>query len=244
MAEHRVFLDNIPEPGHIARVEGPEAHHALRSKRLSENDHLVLINGQGTIANARIQTITRSKGHSAMDCIVQAVQNITPLLPSLHIHAAPPKGSRLESMIDALSQIGAHSYHPLRTKRTVVVPRDGKLHRLEHVAFESAKQCARAWQLQIQPSCNLTESLDHKCVVVADAEGEPYQATVADEIHLVIGPEGGLTPSEIDHARQAGAMVCSFGQHVMRIETAAAVAAAIVLERELANTKGQAGSQL
>lgn len=49
------------------------------------------------------------------------------------------------------------------------------------------------------------------------------------EIHLLIGPEGGWSDAERAAARAAGAVLASFGPHVMRVETAAVVAAASVL---------------
>jgi 16S rRNA (uracil1498-N3)-methyltransferase len=56
--------------------------------------------------------------------------------------------------------------------------------------------------------------------------------THAPTIRLLIGPEGGWTPDELRAARDAGARIASFGPHTMRIETAAPVAAAVILHAE------------
>src|SRR5690606_33999030 len=133
---------------------------------------------------------------------------------------------------------------PLAAARTVVEPRPGKLDRLSRVAGESAKQSGRAWLLRIGSSATLSEALSGtdaasgNLVVVADHSGDPYRATGAAEIRLLIGPEGGFEPREIEEARAAGASIASFGPHAMRIETAAPVAAAIVLHVEGARGDG------
>ncbi len=73
---------------------------------------------------------------------------------------------------------------------------------------------------------------DVTALVLADAAGEPYQPTGASRVRLLIGPEGGFSEREIDAARAAGARVHCFGVHTMRVELAAPVACAIIIDRE------------
>jgi 16S rRNA (uracil1498-N3)-methyltransferase len=65
--------------------------------------------------------------------------------------------------------------------------------------------------------------------VIADAGGQPYEPGKEDRVRLLVGPEGGWTEGELADAVEAGARVVRFGRHVMRIETAAVVAAGIIL---------------
>lgn len=69
-------------------------------------------------------------------------------------------------------------------------------------------------------------------VVVADASGEPYEAAGEEMIMLAIGPEGGWSEKELNKLRKSGARVCSFGTHILRIETAAVTACSVILDHE------------
>lgn len=151
----------------------------------------------------------------------------------MHVWSSAPKGDRLASMIEGLSQVGAASWSPMTTRHTIVEPGAGKIDRLERVAAESAKQCGRAWMLEIGRGGDLAAALERERVVVADAAGDEYTSGGGDVgVRVLIGPEGGFAADEIERARAAGARVCRFGAHIMRIETAAVVSAAMVIAAE------------
>ncbi|MEO1585324.1 MAG: RsmE family RNA methyltransferase [Planctomycetota bacterium] len=240
---HRIMLTDPlpPAPGGTIAVEGEEAHHAARSKRLEPGDRVELLDGQGSVADGEIVEIVklgkqggrRAGGSSAwaVRTRIIAVDRRPPTAPALGVLSAVPKGPRLEAMVDQLSQVGAASWSPLASERSVVDPREGKLHRLGRVASESAKQAGRAWTMSIGRAARLADALGSG-IVVADASGEAYEPSGASEITLLVGPEGGWAAAELEAAHEAGATVASFGVHTMRIETAAPVAAGIVLEAE------------
>jgi len=132
-------------------------------------------------------------------------------------------------MIDGLSQVGAASWSMLESERSVTEPREGKMERLERTAMEASKQCGRAWRLEIGGVMKFAEAVRMEGVVVADVSGSAYERSGADVVRLLVGPEGGWAPEELQLARARGAAVCRFGPHVMRIETAAVVAAGIIM---------------
>lgn len=263
----------IPGVGEVLIVEGDEAHHALRVKRLEIGDRFAAFDGLGGRAVAILERTEKtggrsSKGHPGgrgggwrLLATVETREDLPPPMPRVHLLTGVPKGPRLESLIDAASQAGAHSWAPLECKRSVVDPRPGKLARLERVALEALKQCERPWRLEIRPGLRFESALkrhapenpslenptpenlsaenlaDQRCLVIADASGEPFIAerVLGDEppgdIAILIGPEGGFDPAELDHARRRGLAVCSFGRHTMRIETAAACACATLIHQ-------------
>jgi len=127
------------------------------------------------------------------------------------------------------------SWSPLGTKLSIVDPGSNKVDRTERIAVESAKQCERAWTMSIERKTDLGGALRANTgaqIVVADASGEPYIASGAEKIALLIGPEGGWTDEELQACKAAGARVCTFGVHVMRIEVAAPVAVACIIDHE------------
>ena len=231
MGLHRVYLPELElvPPGERVSVEGDEAHHAIRSKRLAAGDLVELLNGRGGVLVGEIvETVKLGKHGWRLDLAVRESRVEEQPSPRVAVISAAAKGARLENMIDELSQVGVASWSPLVSKRSVVEPRSGKLHRLERVASEASKQCGRAWVMEIGEQIDLKRALERKNVILADASGEGYQPVTGDTT-ILVGPEGGWTDEELAFARDRGAAIHSFGRHVMRIETAAVVASAVVL---------------
>lgn len=226
----------VPAPGSVVSIEGEEAHHALRSKRLETGEWVELLDGRGNVIAARIAGARKSRDLWIMDLKVETVTSRVAPSPRVEVFAPPPKGDRLEEMIDQLSQVGAAAYTPLVTARTVVEPRPTKLERLQRVAGEALKQCGRAWMLEIRPPMTFARALQpapDTMVLLADATGTPdalarlTQAQFAAQTRRVlIGPEGGFSPDELAQADAAGVTRVNLGPHILRIETAAVVAAA------------------
>lgn len=223
-------------PSELLDVAGDEAHHAARVKRLEPGEEVELLDGVGCRARACIGSINKTRsGEWSLQLHVQTTERVEPVSPGVDVFAAPPKGDRLAEMIDQLSQVGAAAWSPLHTERTVVEPRAGKLERLERIAHNAAKQCGRAWALRLGESTTFAQALVAErpiSIVLADATGASYQPTGAARIRLLVGPEGGWSAAELEHARRSGVQLCTFGPHVMRVETAAPVAAALIMELE------------
>jgi 16S rRNA (uracil1498-N3)-methyltransferase len=234
---HRIWIqtEGPPNPGQRLRVEGPEAHHAARVKRLEVGEPVGLLDGQGLTASARITGIEKLPGQRgwAVDVEVVTAAMQPPVRPRVTVRSAVPKGPRLEAMIEGLSQAGAAAWGPLLAVRSVVDPREGKLERLHRTCEESAKQSGRAWTLRIEPPASMSQvCAGGTGVLAADAAGEPYRPTGLESLTLLIGPEGGWDPAERSLLQECGVRLVSLGPHVMRIETAAVVGAGIVLHAE------------
>jgi 16S rRNA (uracil1498-N3)-methyltransferase len=239
MSAHRILYPDLASalPGTPVTILGDEAHHAARVKRLVTGDPVEFLDGRGHRALAVIRDITKAGSSKHPEwllvCDIQQLTIDPPPRPRVEIWAAPPKGERLEDMIDGLGQVGAAAWCPLLATRTVVDPREGKLARLARVAAETAKQSGRSWTLELgtggAPHAAITPDAR---VIIADASGTPYSPSGAELIRVLIGPEGGWTDDELRDLRAAGATLARFGPHVMRVETAAIVAAAAVIAAE------------
>lgn len=250
---HRIFYQHdgqAPSPGDNVQIVGEEAKHAVRVKRLGDGAQVEIIDGSGLLAQATL-TGTEKLGKRegwALNARIDSVSRADPIRPQVIVRSAVPRGPKLEGMIEGLSQIGASGWGPLITERAVVDPREGKMHRMERVVEESAKQCGRPWLMEIQPRVMLRDVLESDIpVVVADASGERYEPTGDAMILLAVGPEGGWSDKELAKLRKSGARICSFGSNIMRIETAAVTACSIILDHEQraalsAGTKGQEAS--
>ncbi len=247
MSHHRVLLDGLAAPaqGSCIDISGDEAHHVSRVKRLEAGAEIELLNGRGLRALAVIERITKTQsGDWLVAARVQHLARESPIAPRVEVWASSPKGDRLSSMIDGLSQVGAAAWAPLHTTRTIVDPRDHKLERLVRIANEATKQCGRAWTLEIARGGALKDALSTTdAIVVADSSGPSYNGeAIGDRVRLLVGPEGGFTPQELDQARARGARLLRFGPHTMRIETAAVVAAAMLVHRAAADASAAVSS--
>lgn len=234
MSTHRISIPGT-RPSRSERVDitGPEAHHAARVKRLTEGDTVELLDGRGWRGLAAVIGVTKAaKGEWVLAVEVRETVEEEPTRPQVHVLASPPKGERLEEMIDQLSQAGAASWSPLVAARTVVSPRAGKMLRAERVASEAAKQCGRLWTMSIGEPVRLADALARTDprLVLADPSGGPFTYEDEAQIALLVGPEGGFAEEELGAAAKAGASVCRFGRHVMRVETAAVVATGVILD--------------
>jgi len=232
---HLMHLPEWPDsPGSIFSIDGEEAHHALRVRRLGVGDIVRACDGNGHLMIGEIAATRRGRGGSwELDLRVLETRVIPRPNPAVHIVSAAPKGDRLGEMIEGLSQVGAASWRPLFSERTVVEPSDTKLERLQRIALESMKQCGRTHRLDILPPVGLSEALMLPGAIIADSSGETWGRLPAQDngqtLTILVGPEGGWTDAELAEALSSSVPAACFGIHTMRIETAAVVAAGIVM---------------
>jgi 16S rRNA (uracil1498-N3)-methyltransferase len=233
MPRHTLYIDDRPlpdAPGESILIEGDEAKHAIRVKRVSEGDFVRVLDGKGGVLLTRVVDARR-----ALKLVVESFDHEPKPGLTLEMATASPKGPRLDKMIDMLGQVGAAQWRPLTTKRGVVEPGSNKIDRMERICRESAKQSLRAWPMAIGSPLSYRGALatDDGCrLVIADASGGEYRSGGPGRIRALVGPEGGWTDDELSAAQSAGAQVISLGPHVLRIETAAVVLASLIVRSE------------
>ena len=246
MATHRVYVPNLATfeaSGVIRGIRGEEAHHAVRVKRVAVGEALELLDGQGRIGRAVVESTDRDRDGWVVHVRIESLRQIPKTLPAIEVWSGVPKGDRVDDLVDALSQAGASAWAPLRCERSVVEPRAGKRERLARRAEEASKQSGRAWLMQMLDGGSVEQALERTPpkileapeaagFVFADASGGTYQARGETHIRILIGPEGGWSDRERTLARERGAQIARFGPHAMRIETAALAACAIVMDAE------------
>lgn len=215
-------------------LDDDEAHHARRVLRLKAGDSIELFDGKGTTASASISDWQ----DGATVCVTSSFSVSAPK-PQVVIASAVPKGPHAEDMVNQLCQVGADVLIPLTTARSVVDPRDKKLAKFQRIAIEAAKQCGRAHLMIVDPVRSLADTLARfalenatdTCRLIAAPDGQHADVSnlrTAGTVVILIGPEGGWADEELHEADVAGFARWSLGPHIMRIETAAVAAAAIV----------------
>lgn len=146
-------------------------------------------------------------------------------------------------MLQKCTELGAAAFAPVFTERTIVKPsgREGsKVERWQRIVEEAARQSGRAEVPTVhppQPLLDAVRALSGALVLVLDEEEEalPLSAAVAQALTtsqplaLVIGPEGGLSRAEVKALEPLGGIPVTLGRRVLRTETAALAALAVLL---------------
>lgn len=230
----RFYCQSLPHPRlsePFATLDAEQTRHARKVLRVQVGQPVELFDGHGRLARA---TVADYQSDATL-CKVQEVDLVEPDRPLLTVAAAVPKGGRGDDMVNQLSQVGADRFIPLRTERSVVDPREAKLERYAAAAIESAKQSRRLFLMQIEPVQDFQDvlSFERDLALIASPYAEPIdrladKLKTAEHAMVFIGPEGGFTEHEIELAAGSGCLPWRIGGNVLRIETAAVAAVAIV----------------
>jgi len=242
---HRCFLsperwqDGILVPGK------DEAHHLRDVLRVVVGDTIILFDGAGRRVEARVLSLTSKEVDLEPVGPVETVSRSTPLISLLQ---AIPKGSRMDTVVEKGTELGMDRLVPVMTDRTITRLDEAKsrkrCERWERVAHGAARQCGVSWIPEITPVQSLPDALanrpDGDVLLVGVLSGDPRpMAEVVDQlasdrptsVSLLIGPEGDLTPAEMDAATAAGAIGVNMGPLVLRTDTAALFGLSVLMSR-------------
>jgi 16S rRNA (uracil1498-N3)-methyltransferase len=215
------------------RLQGDEARHLSRVRRLGPGDVVEVFDGQGFAVRARIAVV--SANGVELEPLGAPLPDRAPFC-RLTLATAVPKGERFDWLIEKATELGVGRLVPIVTERSVVEPREAKLGRLKRVIVEASKQCGRNRLMELDPPVRWAEWAPTAAAglrLLAHPEGIPAarwpRPAPSDEVTLAIGPEGGFSEGEVESGRATGWQVVGLGPTVLRIETAALAGAAILL---------------
>lgn len=236
----RFYAPIPPVDGRVV-LEGDEARHLIRVRRVGVGEEVEVFDGRGVAYRAVVRELGRDRAELAIDGL--AGPDRTPRL-ELTLATAVPKGDRFDWLVEKATELGVARLIPLVTERSVVDPRSAKLDRLRRLVIEASKQCRRDRLMELEPSrtwASLVGLRPEATRLVAHPGGRGLgaaglQAGLASAI-LAIGPEGGLTEAEVARASEAGWKVVGLASTILRVETAALAGCSTILA--LAGWDGQ-----
>ena len=225
---HRFFVDT--PPAERAILAGEQARQIATVLRLQPGEHVILVAGLvdhevelQAVAPARVTGKVVARRPVATELSFRFTLAV-PLL----------KGDRSEEVIEAASQLGVSRFVPFLAARSVARELSAaKRERWQKIAREAAETAHRGAVPRVDelvPWGALFVRLDGRIVVCWEEASGPHllDATRDGDVSLVVGPEGGLSADEIDEARRHDAAIASLGKRILRAETAAIAAVAMV----------------
>lgn len=223
-----------PTVGEIIELTGDEGRHAVSVKRTSVGEQIELVDGHGTRA---VITVTGVSGKDRLTGVVDCAANEPASRPTVTVIQALPKAARSELTVDLLTQAGADVIVPWQAGRSVAnwgKKQDKGLAKWRAAARAAAKQSRRSRIPEITPVGDqaavaaLIQAAPLALMLHEDATGKITDQPVAqvDSVVLIIGPEGGISPAELDAFTTAGAHPVRLGPEVLRTASAGMVALA------------------
>ncbi|MFJ3030743.1 16S rRNA (uracil(1498)-N(3))-methyltransferase [Rothia terrae] len=239
------------EPSELSKVEvgsfialtGEEGHHARNVKRLSSGESVDIADGEGMRAVGVVESVL-PEGLS-IRVIEMAHESRS---PRLYLVQALAKGDRDIMAIEMATEVGVAGVIPWQADRSIVRwkgERAKKAHaKWQNVVSAAAKQSRRSLiptVYDLHTSKQLTQTIaevtgENAAVFILHEQGNQQLTSVladtnlssTEEIYVMVGPEGGISPEELDAFVQAGAQVTLLGQEVLRSSTAGLAALSAV----------------
>jgi len=214
-----------------------QANYLANVLRLGAGARVIAFNGRDGEFSAEIAAL----GRKGLTLVLTAQTRPPEPAPGLELLFAPLKHARLDYMAQKAVEMGARRLQPVITRRTQASRVN--LARLAANAREAAEQCGVIWLPEVSPERRLEEVLAawpaERLLIFCDEDAplaNPAAGLATVEanagVSLLIGPEGGFEESERQAiARLPRALRLSLGPRVLRADTAAVAALALIQSR-------------
>jgi len=231
----RFFVPSVAED--TITVTGQDASHIRRSLRMMVGETLTVCDGCGTDCLCEIQefagedvllrVLSRALSESEPTCAVTLYQGL-------------PKADKMEWIIQKAVELGVHEIVPVATARSIVKldEKDGERKRVrwQRIADEAAGQSGRGKRPTVCAPISMAQAetrlKGEHTLVFYEGGGQTVSALLSDTsdaVSIVIGPEGGFAPEEIDRLCANGAVCATLGPRILRCETAPVAALAMIM---------------
>lgn len=222
-------------------ILGPDVRHITRVLRMGPGDIITVLDGDGKVYEARIESVSRDKVRC--EILEEGQAGGEPPVRVTLVQGLS-KGEKMDLVVQKGTELGVTSIIPVICKYSVVKLSPKKAaerrDRWQRIAVEAAKQCGRAVVPRVVTPMAWWEALEdipNGAVALMPYEGENEQKmrdvlrklAAPPEIYIFIGPEGGIHPEEFEQAYRKGVIPVTLGPRILRTETAGLAALSLVL---------------
>ena len=236
MRLHRIHTAQELEPDREIRLQNGRAHYLGRVLRVTAGQMIVLFNGDGCDYAAEVLAADRNAVRIAVRSRLPARRE-SPL--SVTVVQAVSRGERMDQTLQKCTELGATAFRPVLSER-VEVRLDGKrlAKRLDHWRSVIVAACEQSGRARI-PALIAPGGLDEwlaepdpapptRLVLDPDADRRLADVPAATAFELAVGPEGGFSAAELDRMHARGVERVTLGPRILRTETAAPAAIAVL----------------
>ena len=229
MRVSRFYLDRPLSAGEVI-LDGDVAHYIGRVLRLAPGAPVQIFNGSGQEWPGEISAVSKREVSVHLQAPIEGIPE-SPL--QTHLGQALSRGERMDWAIQKAVELGVTEITPLFTERCEVKLQgeraDKRQSHWQQIAISACEQCGRSVVPVIHPPASLHDWMadlqaEVKLVLHHRTDQDLGSLSAPASAALLIGPEGGLSASEIEQAERAGFHAACFGPRVLRTETAPIVA--------------------
>ena len=185
----------------------------------------------------------------SIDCnIIEKLENNTESNVKVTIFQGLPKADKMELVIQKSVELGVYDITPLQMKRCVVKLNEKdklkKIQRWQKISEVAAKQCGRNIIpkinniVNVKEVCNLCNEYDIVLIAYENEKENTLKKELKNlkkldkeeiKVAVIIGPEGGIAPEEIEMFEENGAKIITLGNRILRTETVALSVLSIIM---------------
>lgn len=208
-----LFVVPVIPSGELLHVEGEEAHHGIKSLRLNVGEVVKATDGKGAWVAGPVREIGKKSFEIAITSRGQeSIQS-----PKLIVIQALTKSDRMKETLDLLTVGGADEIIPWQSERSIGKWQSDSRAKWEEVVHASSKQSRRVNFPLVREAISTDEIRENFKNVYVLHEAATTSVTdisfVGDEITMVVGPEGGISDSELS---KIGGREIRLGKEVLR----------------------------
>jgi 16S rRNA (uracil1498-N3)-methyltransferase len=232
MTSRRWIADEVSDDR--AALVGEHADHLVRVLRARVGQEFEVATGEA-VRRGRIASVSAARVEFDLGEEVSSAA-----LAEITLVLAVFKFDRMEWAIQKCTELGVARIVPLMARRTdshLAAASAKRAERWQRIARQAAEQSRRAAPPEIATPIKLAEALNLQGalrIVLAESKDQTLLRDVVKPdapgggVILAVGPEGGWTEDELQSFRQAGWISASLGNTILRAETAAMAATAVV----------------
>lgn len=239
---HRCYLENADLTQSHLIIQAEEAQHCLKVMRMRIGQSCEVFDGLGNAAEC---TLLASEGSRWMEMSIDKIRPSLPPLARISLALSIPKGGNMELIVQKAVELGVSRIIPLLTERCIVRLQAGskearsKEQKWQRIILEACKQCGVNELPKLEPIASFKDFIQREdlprcrvsCALVAHARAmrdvlEEAREQGIEDILIIIGPEGDLSPAEYAQLEAKAFAPMSLGPIILRVETAVFMAIA------------------
>jgi 16S rRNA (uracil1498-N3)-methyltransferase len=218
-----LFLVDKLDDSNLIEVSGDEAHHAIKVLRINVSEEILISDGAGNWVRASVENIEKKTFTAkVLERGFQPEKS-----PRLIVVQGLPKSDRVKDAIEILVESGVDLIIPWQADRSISKWQKDSLDKWQSAAVAATKQSRRFRKPEIIDGLLLSQLLEiesensavlvmHESATTKLSEVVTSKFAGMSEIIIVVGPEGGISESELTVLEGAGAHIVGLGPEVFR----------------------------